>query len=65
MDEIEKGGLDIDVIAVGGITEPEHALARLAMHPRVKAVQINSGIYKKGFSLIRDILAAIHAHQSS
>lgn len=61
MDEIEKERLDIDVIAGGGITAPEHALARLAIHPRVKAVQINSGIYKKGFGLIKDTLAAIHA----
>ena len=61
MDEIDKRSLDMDVIAVGGITEPEHALARLDMHPRVKAIHINSGIYKKGFSLIKDTLAAIHA----
>ena len=64
MDEIDKWNLDIDVIACGGITEPEHALARLAMHPRVKAVQINSGIYKKGFWLIKDTLAAIHASRA-
>ena len=61
IDEIEKWNLDIDVISVGGITEPAHALKRLSIHPRVKAVQINSGIYKKGFSLIRNTLAAIHA----
>lgn len=61
MDEIESQRLDIDVIACGGITAPEHALTRLAVHPRVKAVQINSGIYKKGFGLIKDTLTAIHA----
>lgn len=65
MDEIEKRGLDIDVIACGGITAPEHALTRMAMHPRVKTVQINSGIYKKGFSLIKNTLAAIHAARAS
>jgi len=64
-DEIDKWNLDIDVIAVGGVTEPEHALTRLAMHPRVKAVQINSGIYKKGFTLIKNILAAIHASRAA
>jgi len=65
MDEIEKQRLDIDVIAVGGITAPEHALARLAMHPRVKAIQINSGIYKKGFALIKETMAAIHASRAA
>jgi len=64
-DEIDKWNLDIDVIAVGGVTEPEHALTRLAMHPRVKAVQINSGIYKKGFALIKNTLAAIHASRAT
>lgn len=61
VDEIEKTGLDIDAITCLGITEPQHALTRLQMHPRVKAVQINSGIYKKGFRLIPETLAAIAA----
>lgn len=65
VDEIEKRRLDIDVIACGGITAPEHALTRLTLHPRVKAVQINSGLYKKGFTLIRDTLAAIHAARAT
>lgn len=65
VDEIERTSLDIAVVACGGITAPEHALARLAMHPRVKAVQINSGIYKKGFTLIKDTLAAIHTSRAT
>lgn len=56
---IEEENLDIDIIGVGGIMEPRHALDRLAVGNRVKAIQVFSGILKYGPSLIPDILEAI------
>lgn len=60
---IMEEGLDLDLIAVGGIMTPEHGIERLQIGERVKAVQVFTGLFKYGLSLIPDTLKDIaHVH---
>ena len=58
---LQEESLEIDVIAVGGITQPQLAVDRLsiALGKRVKAVQVLSGLFKDGFSLVSEIQEAV------
>ncbi len=56
---IEEEYPDLDLIAGGGITQTQHAIDRLAVGRRVKAIQILSGLSTDGFSLVSEIQEAL------
>lgn len=58
---MEEEDLNLDLIGVGGITQPQHAIDRLTVGQRVKGVQVLTGLFTDGFSLVSEIQEALAA----
>ncbi len=56
---LREESLDLALMAVGGITLPQHAVDRLSIGERVKSVQVLTGLFKNGFSFISEIQEAV------
>lgn len=58
---LQEESINLDLIAVGGITHPRHAVDRISIGKSVKAVQVLSGLFKDGFALVSEIQEALAA----
>ena len=56
---LDDEGIQMDLMGVGGIRKPLHAIARLAVGERVKTIQVLSGIFAESLTLPSEVLKMI------